>query len=687
MEILDPARAQTTGAYRVLHAARAGTRAMTPEVLWAIPRVGAPVPSPGGHHLAVPVTTHDVQANRGTSRLWLVPTDGGAPRALTAPERHASQPAFAPDGTRLAFVARSADDPKAAAQLHVLPLTGGEAERITDMPLSVFDPQWLPDGSGLVFGAWLFEEHPQVEATRAEAARRKDEPYTVHATEDRMYRFWDQWVAGGVLGRYFLLDFATDTIRDLMPTSTLWFNWMDPAGAFDIAPDGREIVFHAFRVGGAAQRFRSDVYRLSLTEGGAEPECLTGEHPASSVRPRYTPCGGAVLYGRKEDPDFYADRERLIHLSRTTLQHEPWLATWDRAPGSWVFGEGTMLWFHAEDDGSQPIWSLEMKRARMGPVEPTAAVRGGMCSAPRPAADGFVYFSRQDVSSPAEVWRVSQAGGAAERVTRFTEEAMADVALGEVRDYRFTGARGATVQAVVVMPPDAPGKPLPLVHMIHGGPHGQFGDLWHYRWNTHAFAQPGYAVACVNFQGSTSWGNDFAQRIQGAWGDRPLGDVMAATDLLIDEGVADAARLAISGGSYGGYLTCWIATQTNRFACAVNHAGVFDLPLQYASDVTWGRARNMGGEIWIDPASVDRYNPARHTAGFNTPMLVIHGEKDYRVPINQALECYGILKAKGVEARLVYFADENHWILKPKNSLRWYDEVLGWFARFLGAAP
>ena len=222
------------------------------------------------------------------------------------------------------------------------------------------------------------------------------------------------------------------------------------------------------------------------------------------------------------------------------------------------------------------------------------------------------------------------------------------------------------------------------MHLIHGGPHGQFGDLWHYRWNTHAFAVPGYAVACVNFQGSTSWGNDFAQRIQGAWGERPYEDVMKATDALVASGLVDEGRMAISGGSYGGYLTSWIASQTDRFACAINHAGVYDLTLQYASDVTWGRAANMGGDIWHAPEAVDRWNPARHAEGLNTPMLVIHGEKDYRVPINHALLCYGILQARGVPSRLLYFEDENHWILKPRNSLRWYAEVISWFERFLG---
>ena len=632
----------------------------------------------------MPVGTWSLEKNEGSSRIWLVPTQGGRPRPLTSPERHASQPAFAPEGERLAFVARPAADRKAPAQLHLMPLLGGEGKRVTDMPLSVFDPTWLPDGSGIVFGAWLYAEHPDVEATRTEAARRKDEPYTVYATEDRFYRYWDQWVAGGTIARLFLYDVGSDTVRDLMPKSTLWFDWVDPSGTYDINRQGTEIAFDAHRVGGPDNRFRTDLYRLPITAQGAEPECLTAAHPASSFRPRYTPCGKALLYGRTEDPDFYADRPRIMRLLLETGASTPFLEDWDRAPAAWTFGAGHDLWFHAEDDGACPVWHLDPKAARTSGAHPSVRFRGGTCSSPRYAADGYVYFSRHAASEPSEVWRVQASGGAGERVTTFTEEALRDVALGEVRDYRFEGAEGETVQAVVILPPGHhEGTRLPLVHMIHGGPHGTFGDLWHYRWNCHAFAQPGYVVACVNFQGSTSWGNDFAQRIQGAWGERPHGDVMAGTDHLIAQGLVDETRMAISGGSYGGYLTAWIATQTARFACAVNHAGVFDLPLQYASDFTWGRPRNMGGEIWDAPEAVDRYNPARHAAGMTTPMLVIHGEKDYRVPINHALECYGILKAKGVEARLLYFADENHWILKPRNSKRWYDEVLAWFARFL----
>jgi dipeptidyl aminopeptidase/acylaminoacyl peptidase len=236
----------------------------------------------------------------------------------------------------------------------------------------------------------------------------------------------------------------------------------------------------------------------------------------------------------------------------------------------------------------------------------------------------------------------------------------------------------------VVLPPGyEPGKKYPLVQVIHGGPHGISADAFHWRWNAQLFASPGYVAALVNFQGSTSWGQDFARRIQGRWGDQPFADVMIATDALVASGLVDEKRMAAAGGSYGGYLAAWIEGHTDRFRCIVNHAGVYDTLAQWASDVTQGRGVSLGGVPWDGLEAIDRYNPARFAAGFTTPMLVIHGERDFRVPVAQGLECYGVLKDKGVPARLVYFPDENHWILKPRNSLLWYREVQEWLSRWL----
>jgi dipeptidyl aminopeptidase/acylaminoacyl peptidase len=410
---------------------------------------------------------------------------------------------------------------------------------------------------------------------------------------------------------------------------------------------------------------------------------LTPDHPADALRPRYTPDGGTLVYGRREDALFYADRVRLWRLDRATGAHAPWLADWPLSPEGWAFGPDGTLWFDAEEEARASLFALPPPGPGPAPA-PRRVHRGGTVGHVAPAGDGRVLFTRASLVDPAEVWRCGVEGTDVTRLTRFTEAAMAGVATGEVTERWFEGAGGETVQMWLVRPVGEPGPgPPPLVHVIHGGPHGSSGDEFHLRWNPHVLGAPGYLVALVNFQGSTSFGQEFARRIQGAWGDRPFEDVMRATDVLAAEGLVDPARMAAAGGSYGGYLVAWIVGHTDRFRCLVNHAGVFDTLADYADDVTQGRGRAFGGEPWEDLAGLDRWNPARYTGAFQTPMLVLHGERDFRVPASLGLQCYGILKARRVPARLVYFPDEHHWILKPRNSLLWYREVLGWLARWL----
>ena len=224
---------------------------------------------------------------------------------------------------------------------------------------------------------------------------------------------------------------------------------------------------------------------------------------------------------------------------------------------------------------------------------------------------------------------------------------------------------------------------LAVLQAVSDRPHGTADDSFHFRWNVQAFAAPGYVVTSINFHGSTSFGQDFATSIHGEWGDKPSTDVLAVTDHLVAQGWVDEDRMAIVGGSYGGYLVSWLTTITDRFATAICHAGVTNLLGQYASDVTQGRARAMGGDAWVDMGQINRWSPTQHTSGIVTPTLVIHGELDYRVVVTQGLELYGILKAKGVDAKLVYYPDEGHWILKRHNSLHWYGEFLEWLDRYL----
>lgn len=655
------------------HPARRGSRPLAAEDLWLTPRVGAPVPTPDGRALIVPVTRWNLERNESRTQFHQVPLDGGAPRAITSPDVSAAEPRVSPDGTRLVFTRKDANG---RAQLMLMPLDGGEARRLTDLPLGVFDPRWLPDGSGLVFGSLLLKGHLTHEATAAELKRRADDPVKAQVTEDRVYRFWDQWLTTGEVPHLFVYDLARDTVRDLMPESTVWFDWMDPSGQYDVSPDGRELALAGQVFDAARSLLVSRVYTVPITGGALR--CLTSEHPADDLRPRYSPDGRHLLYGMTHDIEFYADRIRLMRMERASGVHTEWLGDWDFIPTHWEYAADGTVVFEADHHGRLKLFAFD------GQGGPRALTSTGSVTASTPIAGGRVAFLHQSLAAPAEVHVVPLAGGAATRLTSFTEAACALHHVGEVRELVFPGALDVPVQMFIVLPPDhVEGRRYPLVHMIHGGPHGSFGDMWHARWNAQAFAAPGHVVALVNFQGSTGWGQHFAQCIQGEWAARPFEDIQRATDALIAMGLVDESRMAVTGGSYGGYMVSWIGAHTDRFKCIVNHAGVVDLTGQYASDITQGRGRASGGEAWDGLDKQDLWSPIRFAKGMNTPMLVVHGEKDYRVPVGHGLMIYGMLKAKGVPARLVVFPDENHWVLKARNSLLWYGEVLGWLARWL----
>ena len=659
-----------------LHPARKGPRPMTAEDLWNLPRVGTPQPSPDGRFAIVPVTTYTIEKNEPRTRLWRINLEGGGdPVALTSPDATAGEPRVSPDGAQLAFTRK---DENGKAQLMLMPLAGGEARKLTSMPFGVFDPRWLPDGSGIVFGAMVIKGHFTPEATAAEIKRRAEDPVKAHVTEDRVYRFWDTWLTTGEVPHLFAFDLAPGASRDLTPASTAWFDWMDPSGNYDVSPDGREVAFSGIVFDETKSLLSSRIFTVPVS-GGATT-CITEGHPADDVRPRYSPDGKWIVYGMSHDPLFYADRIRLMRFDRAKRTHAEWLGNWDLTPTGWEFAADGTLVFTAEQSARVKLFTYA------GAGEPRAITGDGSPGGLTPTRNGRVLFTNQDLSTPAEAWICVLDGSGLRRLTRFTDEVTARFGTGEVREMTFKGSKGETVQMFVVLPPgfDA-AKQYPLVHVVHGGPHGISADQFHPRWNGQLFAAPGYVAALVNFQGSTSWGQDFAQRIQGEWAARPFEDVMLATDALLATGFVDGNRMAAAGGSYGGYMMTWIAGHTDRYRCIVNHAGVSDLVGQYASDVTQGRGRSAGGEIWEDIDAMERWSPIRFAKGMKTPMLVVHGERDYRVPVGQGLLAYGVLKAKGVPARLLYFPDENHWVLKPKNSLLWYREVHAWLERWLNA--
>lgn len=658
--------------------AESDKKPITANDLWAMKRCGSVAVSPDGKSVALVVTEYDVEDNSGNGDIWLTSIDEGNPRRFTTGESSEGSPQWSPDGSRLAFVAKRGDDEY--SQIYVIHVGGGEARAVTDMPLGASAPRWLPDGRRIVFASRMIPGfETDLDSLRAEVKRRKESKVTARITENRFYRHWDKWLTDGYYPHFYLLDLETEEMTDLTPGYDKY--WRAGWNAdYDVSPDGEEIAFSAVAHPAPFDSLLWDVYLLKIDSPG-ETASITEDNPANDTAPRYSPDGKYILYGRQEIVGFYADRTRLTRYDRKTGEKVELAQRFDRSPRGWRFSpDSRTVYFTAQDKGGTSIFSTPMKG---GPV--VEVFSGGTSSNLEVAGSKTLVFLHEDLSHPAELYSVRTGGGRGSKLTSFNDEILDRVEMGIVYEHYFEGAGGDEVQMFVIYPPGFDhSKKWPLLHLVHGGPHGIFGDYFHYRWNAQLFAAPGYVTAMVNFHGSSSFGQDYTDVISGEWGDKPFTDIMKATDFLIDTGVIAESRMAVAGGSYGGYLVSWIGCKTDRFACIINHAGVFDLVNQFASDYTMGRERSFGGAPWTDLEGLLRWSPAHNVENYVTPTLIIHGEKDYRVPIGQGLEAYGILKGKGVDAKLVYFPDENHWVLSPQNSIFWYNEFHAWLDKHIG---
>ncbi len=612
---------------------------------------------------------------KANADLWLVDVASGASRRLTSSKASDTSPVFSPDGRRLAFLSKREGD--AANQLYVLPLDGGEAERLTEMPTAVTNAKWFPDGTRLAFLANVVAGAESPEETKKALEKREKASVKVRTTENRLYRFWTRWLTDGEYPHLFVVDVATKKVTDLTPGSRRLFG-LDEGGSFDVAPDGGSIVFAANSTPEPYRTLNWDLFLVPA--GGGAVRNLTPDRPGEDVNPVFSPDGRAVAFGTHLKADGWPDYTRLALLDVSTGKVKHLTDGWESSCAGWTFAkDGRTLVFTAEARARTNLYSLPVTGGT-----PRLVWQGGTASTPSVTPAGEVVFQRHDLNHPPEIAAVGLDGTGFRMLTHVNDALAASWDLGKVEDVTFKGAGGDEVQMFVVSPPGAEkGKKYPLVQLVHGGPVGTFGDAFSFRWHPHAFAAPGYVVAMVNFHGSSSFGQKWVESILGAHPDKPFTDVMKATDALIAQGRVDPARMAAAGGSYGGFLVDWIAGHTDRFKCLVSHAGVYDLMAQFASDVTYGRHHSYGGSPFTNRDAVEKWSPNRYAAGFTTPVLVLHGERDYRVPIGQGLEFYGTLTAKGVPARLVYFPDEGHWILRGPNAKVWYGEVLGWLDRWL----
>ncbi len=666
-------------------------RPMTVEDLWAMDRVGAPVVSPDGARVVFPVTRYSMETNDSERRLWIVPVDGSEPEQPVTRGPRDGSPAFSPDGRHLAFVSSRDDGP---AQLWVLPLDGGEARRVTDLPTAVVDPRWLPDGSGILFLAATWPDlDDDWKAVRKRIEKRSEDKVGAHVTENRTVRHWDRYTTDGRVPHVFWVPIAKDStaapptvanVVDLTPGSARLMNFDSWDGQWDIAPDGRTIVLSANDTAPPYRTLDFDLFTIPITIENGTPRggtwtSITDDNPGDDFRPRYAADGSGVVYGRRVRAEIEPEFTRLARYSFETRTPRDLYAGSTYSPSEWTVAPDGAVFFHAQDRGRTNLFVIEAEADDVALVE-----RGGVTSNVALTPSGLVY-QRQSIQSPPELWFRPYDSVEARVLTHRNDDRISALDLGTVEDVTFRGHGDDRVQMWIVYPPGfTPRDDWPLLQIIHGGPHGASLDRWHPRWNLALFASTGAVVTAVNFHGSTGFGQAFAESILGNHAEKPYADIELATDYMLGRGYIDRDRLVAAGGSYGGYLVAWILGHTDRYAALINHAGVYDLLAQFGSDFTWGRANNYGAAPWDDPARISECSPSHHPHLFETPTLILHGERDYRVPAHHGILLHGVLTAKGVRSRLVLFPDEHHFILKPQAARLWWNEIFAWLREYAG---
>ena len=662
-------------------------RPITVEDMWKVKRLGPPSLSPDGKWAAVDVTSYSMEENNSTTHLWILSTDGKTQKQLTT-GKGGNGSVWSPDGKSIAFVSKRDGDP---AQIYVISPDGGEARQLSKLPMAPSGLKWSRDSKTLYCVVWTWPDTPDDESFRKKEKAKKDDKVQAFVIDDALYRVWDHWIADGKRPVVFAVDAETGKHKNLFAHTK---RTLPASGGtrddYDVSPDGKEICFTSESAKELGMDFNLDLYVMPIDDASlprkrgedAEPKNITADNPANDFAPVYSPDGKMIAFSRQTTKFFYADRVRIMLHLRDNGENGELGTKLDRSCSSinWMPNGGWL--FEAEDKGHHrlygAVWLAGLVPFTEGftDLSPILAKNGGFRA----------VFLRSQFGLPATLQ--SMDGHKTIRIDKFNDDLRAEWNLGETKEIYFKGADDEDVQMWIVYPPNFdPKKKWPLLQIVHGGPHGAITNDFSFRWNLHLFASKGYVVAAVNFHGSSGFGQKFCDSITGDMATKPFTDVMKGTDWMEKEPYIDKERMVCAGGSYGGYMMAWLNGHTDRFKAMVCHAGVYNWHSMMASDFVRSRERPLGALPFGDQAKIDKQNPQKFAANFKTPTLVLHGEKDFRVPVTQGFEYYNTLRIKGVPTRLVYFPDENHWVLKPQNSRLWYREFFAWMEKQVGSGP
>ncbi len=661
------------------------------EALVRLERLSDPRVSPDGRSIAYTLRTTDYDANKGVQAIWLHDLESGTTRKLTAGSGSSHSPRWAADGGLYFLSTRSGSQ-----QVWKLDLAaGGEAQPVTELPLDVSAFVLAPSGDRIAISVDSFPDlGADLAATRKRFDERAAQKNSGELYDKLFIRHWDTWKDGT---RAQLFSYALDE-QGAVTGNPAWLSRgidgdvpSKPFGGDEeitFTPDGKAVIYSA-RIAGVTESWSTnfDLYRVPA-DGSAKPENLTADNPAMDTGPVVSPDGRLLAYRAMKRPGFEADRlaimVRDIGKDGKVGPAREIAPKWDRSADSLQFSpDGRKLYTAADDLGNHKLFSVEIASGKVKALTGDGHVDGFA-----QARDSLI-FAMNTLKSPNQLYKIKLSGSAPLALTDHNAKTLAGLGFGDYEQFTFKGWNDDTVYGYVVKPVGFdPKKKYPIAFIIHGGPQGSMANDFHYRWNPQTYAGAGFAAVFIDFHGSTGYGQAFTDAISGHWGDRPLEDLQKGyAAALAKYGFLDATRAVALGASYGGYMVNWIAGNWSApWKALVSHDGVFDnRSMSYSTEELWFDEWENFGTQYEKPANYEQFNPVNHVAKWHVPMLVIQGGKDFRIPVEQGIATFTALQRRGVPSQFLHFPDENHWVLKPQNSVQWHNTVLAWIKRWTAA--
>jgi dipeptidyl aminopeptidase/acylaminoacyl peptidase len=663
----------------------ASAEPMTAADLATFSRVTAHSVSPDGAWVTYQQTETDPATYARTTGLWVVPASGGTPvRIADIDAANETSPAFSPDGTRLYFISNKGG----SDQLWFATFANGTAAASVQASTTIADVSGFeiaPDGSRILMWGDIASDCPTFGCT-SNADRATQGGGSGRTYNELFVRHWDAWETPGVYSRTFAFTIGADGKLS--------------GDAIAIAPEiigdtpskpfggGEEVawsadsrtIYLARRIADRNQPTSTnlDIYAAPLA--GGEAVNLTPLNEATDTLPAPSPDGRWLAYAAMARPGYEADRQVLMLLDLRSGARRALTEAWDRSVASiaWASDSRSLI-VTAQDTLEHPAYRVDARSGRV-----TRLTTRGNIIDPQPTRNGSIVYAVNSITSPTDLVTMDRSGQTT-RLTNANAEQLAAIDPVSYEQFSFAGAGGTRVYGQILHPQGATG-PLPTVLLVHGGPQSSFGNGWSTRWNPMLFASAGYAVVTIDFHGSSGYGQDFTDSINRDWGGKPLEDLrLGMVAAALSNPRVDPANACAAGGSYGGYMMNWIAGQwPDGFKCLINHAGIFDLrAMAFETEELWFDEWDHGGPWW-SRENAERWNPVNHVTNWRTPTLVIHGERDFRIPYSQSLATFTALQRQNIPSQLLIFPDENHWVLKGRNSVQWYSTVFDWLRRYTG---